>query len=557
MKRLVSCVLAVALTSGLPLRVEAQARRPRLIVLLMVDQMRADYIDKFQHQWTAGLRRLIAEGAWFREADYPYAATVTCGGHASVSTGTLPSVHGMIGNTWWDRERGAVVACADDPTVYNLSFGKPVDAAGESAVRLLAPTLADELRAQLSPVPRIVAFSLKARSAVTLGGQRPDAVAWVDDQGAFVTSSAFAGGPSPAVADYVARHPVEHQLWSTWDRALPDSAYLYEDLAGGARDGDAPSFPRTIRTWVDWQASPLADEYLVDMALDVGAQMKLGAAGRTDMLAIGFSTLDIVGHASGPNSHEVQDVLVRLDRTIGRLLAGLDRQVGRGNYVVALSADHGVAPVPERSEAFGLDAARIPVRAIPDAAQQAIAAQLGRGQYVNRLMSDNLYLADDVYDMLRSRPGALAAVRTAIESVPGVRAVYSRDQLMAGAFGDDALARQFANSFMPSRSGDFVIAYKPYWLFGGTGGTTHGTPYRYDTHVPVILMGPGIAPGEYARSVTPLDIAPTLAYLAGITLPYAHGQVLTDALRRPEAALTTRGTTPAPRPVPPAPAAGR
>jgi predicted AlkP superfamily pyrophosphatase or phosphodiesterase len=267
------------------------------------------------------------------------------------------------------------------------------------------------------------------------------------------------------------------------------------------------------------------------MALATANELGMGSAGHTDLLAISFSALDLVGHIYGPNSHEVQDVLVRLDRSIGDLLDGLDRLVGAGNYVVALSADHGVAPTPERGRIFGLDAARVPARAITDAAQKAIAAELGPGRYVNRLMSSDLYLAEGVLDRLRARPGAIARVRDAIAAVPGVQAVYAGDDLTLERQGVDPLARELAASFVPSRSGDMLVVLKPYWLLGGAGGTSHGTLWEYDTHVPLLLAGAGISAGNYLTPVSPLDIAPTLAYLTGITLPNAKGHILADAVR--------------------------
>lgn len=550
--------LSLAATSAAP-PVAAQSTRPRLVVLLMVDQMRGDYVDKYRHQWNGGLRRLLTDGAWFRQADYPYVNTVTCAGHASVATGALPSVHGMVMNTWWDRVRGRVVACADDPTAIDLSYGEQVDAPGESPASLLVPTLADELRAQSAPSSRVVSLSLKARSALTMGGQRPDAVAWVVDQGAWVTSTAFPQGLSPEIAEYIDAHPVEHQLWSTWNRALPKASYTHEEQAIGARaDAWQKTFPHTIQTWEDWQTSPLSDEYLANMALHVASRMKLGAPNRTDMLAISFSALDLVGHIYGPESHEIQDVLVRLDRTLGVLLNGLDALVGRGNYVVALSADHGLAPTPERVQSYGLDAGRIPPRAIPDAAQQAISKALGRGRWVNRLMSGDLYLEEGTFEALRATPSGMEALRSALLEVPGVRAVYTRDELVRTGPSADPLLQQAANGFLPSRSGDLEVIFKPYWLVGGNGGSTHGTLNRYDTHVPIVLMGKGIKPGEFSRPVTPLDIAPTLAYLTGITLSHAQGQVLIDALATPArlSASTVRKATPSARTAPPSAVTG-
>jgi predicted AlkP superfamily pyrophosphatase or phosphodiesterase len=389
----------------------------------------------------------------------------------------------------------------------------------------------------------VAAFSLKARAAVTLGGQRPDAIAWIADEGAWVTSTAYPQGQTADVARFISAHPVEHELWTTWERALPKERYEFEARALGARGDDPGPFPHAIRTWDDWQASPLSDAYLGRMALDVARQMRLGDAGRTDFLAVSFSALDLVGHAYGPNSHEVQDVLIRLDDTLGTLLDGLDALAGRDNYVVALTADHGVAPTPERSQAFGLDAGRIPARAVPDAVQEAVTAILGKERWTSRLLNSDLYLDDGVYDRIREAPGGLARIREALVGVPGIDAAYTRDAVAHGAGSDDPLLRRLAASYMPSRSGDFAIVLKPYWLVGTGNGTSHGTPHRYDARVPIVLAGRGIRPGQYLRAVTPLDIAPTLAYLAGITLPRAQGHLLSDALETP----THRGSEPSTR----------
>jgi len=508
-----------------------QDRAPRLVVLLVVDQLRADYVDKLQHQWTSGLHRLVAEGAWFRQAEYPYFNAATCAGHASVSTGTTPAIHGMILNQWWDRDSQSSVACADDASVKIISYGNPVAVAGESAARLLAPTLADELRAQLSPAARVIAFSLKARSAVTLGGQHPDAVAWFADQRAWVTSTAFSPGPVPEVADFISHHPVEQDFGKVWDRTLPKNVYLYEDPAVGIIGGPevTTGFPHIVRNYAHWQSSPYADEYLAQMALDVATRMRLGAAGRTDMIAIGFSTLDFVGHSYGPNSHEIQDVLIRLDRALGGFFAGVDRLVGSGNYVVALTGDHGVAPVPERARLFGLDSGRVPGLAIVSAGEQAAVRALGRGKYVSRLELPDLYFEPGVYDKLRRQPSALESVRDAIKSVTGVTTTYTRDEIEQGRFGEDAVGRQIANGHLAARSGDITVVLRPYWMTA-PAGTTHGTGYSYDTRVPLLMMGKGIRRGEYLAPASPLDIAPTLAFLAGITLPRAQGRILTDAL---------------------------
>jgi hypothetical protein len=312
-----------------------------------------------------------------------------------------------------------------------------VTAAGESATRLRSTTLADELRAQLAIAPRIAAFSLKARSAIPLGGQRPDAVAWFDDDGAWVTSTAFSKEPVPAVADFVAHHPVERDFGRVWDRALPKAVYLYDDPPVGlrpAKDEMTQSFPHIVKGseahpgsvfYDQWQSSPFADDYLARMGSTVADTLNFGKGAGPNLLAIGFSSLDKVGHDYGPQSHEIQDILVRLDRTLGDLFAALDRLVGAGNYTVALTADHGVAPVPEQMRAMGIDAGRLSAEAIVARAEQSLARLLGPGTHVQKFVHNYLYLEAGVYAELRSRAGAWRAFADDLRAVPGVLKAYS------------------------------------------------------------------------------------------------------------------------------------
>ncbi|PWT79849.1 MAG: hypothetical protein C5B57_13185 [Blastocatellia bacterium] len=533
MRRLIVCVALLLGSIGL-----AQSRAPRLIVLLVVDQMRGDYVDKFRHQWTGGLHRLVTKGAWFRQVDYPYFTTVTCAGHATISTGSLPSTHGMVMNRWWDGDKQAEVACADDESAAPVSYGKSVSGVGESARRLRTTTLADEMRAQLSPAARVISFSLKARSAVTLAGQRPDVVAWFRDEGTWVTSTTYAKAQVPAVAGFIKRHPVENDFGKRWDRALQKSAYLYEDPAIGVPrgEGSTGSFPHRLNSaasvdasfYSAWQSSPYSDEYLAQMALDVAEQLHV-ENGSSNLLAIGFSALDRVGHQFGPNSHEVQDVLVRLDRTLATFFERLDRLVGPDNYTVALSADHGVAPLPERMVAAGLDGGRVSDMAVADAIDRTLRNALGLRGSIARVVTNNFYFKPGVFEKMVATPGTLEAVRAALRKIPGVLDMYTRDQLAANHFDDDVIGRQMAHSYYAGRSGDLIVVLRPYWV-GGTSGASHGTGFGYDTRVPLFLLGKGIVPGEYVAPASPVDIAPTLAFLAGITLPRAQGRVLAEAL---------------------------
>jgi predicted AlkP superfamily pyrophosphatase or phosphodiesterase len=512
-------------------------RPPKLIVLITIDQMRADYVDKFQHQWSKGLKRLMTEGAWFRQADYPYYNTVTCAGHASISTGTVPAVHGMVLNQWWERNNSRLVSCTDDESQKLITYGVPVKGVGHSAKYLASTTLSDELRLQGPAAPRVVSISLKARSAISLGGRKPDAVIWLDEaDGEWVTSTAFERAPAGFFADYIARHPLRGEMGRRWDRSLPLDRYVGSYSSENRRTLALVSkeFPHTVKgtgaevggAFTDaWESSPFSDAYLAALATTAVDAMKLGRGAATDFLALSFSALDKVGHDFGPDSHEVQDVLVHVDARIGELLDKLDRDVGKGNYVVGLSSDHGVSPVPERVRAMGFDAGRISTAALGRTIDEVLTRELGGGPYRTRVIYNDVYFNDGVYLQLTQNARAMDAVLTAIRKVDGVWRVYRKEELTAA----DPFTRQSALSHYEGRSGDIKVLARAYWLYSSST-TTHGTGHRYDTHVPVMLFGHGIRAGEYLAPASPIDIAPTLALLTGVTLPDATGRVLTEAL---------------------------
>ncbi len=333
--------------------------RPSLVVILVVDQFRGDYVDRFGHQWRHGLRRVFDEGAYYTEAAYRYASTMTCAGHATIGTGAMPQIHGMIANVWYDRASGRDVSCTEDPAVANVSYGTAAARGGDSGARLATPTFADEMRAQLAVAPQVVTMSMKARSAVSLAGHRSSLSTWFDGPRGFVSSPAMGTGWPDSVPGAVpAAHPVEADADAVWTRTLPESDYLFED-AGAGEGGSGTLFPHPLAPpridgqldpifYANWPMSPFADEYVGRMAEAAIRDLKLGQGPGTDFLAVSFSALDTVGHAYGPRSHEVQDMLVRLDATIGRLLAALDGQVGPGRYALAFTSDHGVSPVPQQ-----------------------------------------------------------------------------------------------------------------------------------------------------------------------------------------------------------------
>lgn len=522
--------------------------KPKLVVMLVVDQMRGDYVDKFQGQWKGGLKRLVAEGAWFRDVAYPYAATETCVGHSTISTGAFPATHGMVANAWWERESQKMVTCTADPNVKNIGYAGMSVKGGDSAWRMLVPAFAEELKFQAGGSSRVVSFSLKARAAITMAGHKADAAVWFDPAaGAWETSSAY--GTASFVEEYAKTHPAREDYGKTWALALPDSAYFYDEEAknAGPPGGENLKFPHSLRGksagvepdaafYDEWQASPFADTALTRLADAAVASLGLGKGTGTDFLGIGYSPLDYVGHAFGPRSWEIQDVLVRLDADLADLFAHLDKAIGRGNYVVALSADHGVVPIPEDMQAIGADAGRLHLPEVQARIEKALESLSYPKPAVARITGSDIYFAPGVYDRFRADGPAMNAVMEAIRSVPGVEAVYRAEELADRPATHNPLREAMADSFYAARSGDLFIVPKPYWLMdsrpaGEPGrGTGHGTPWNYDQQVPLLLMGFGIRPGQYYEAATPADIAPTLAVLCGITLAPRDGHVLGEAI---------------------------
>lgn len=508
---------------------------PRLVVILVVDQMRADYLDWYGGNLTGGLNRLVREGAVFRDAAYPYLNTITCAGHSTIGTGTFPYRHGMILNNWYDRASGKSPYCTDDPAMTEISYNGLTSVQGDSAKKLLAPAIGEQI---MKRGGRSVAMSLKPRSAVTLTGRNATAVVWFDDRGGWTTSTAFAKAPVPFLQDFVAANPLTADFDKVWERSLPVSAYRGDDevKSEGTIAGWTRSFPHALglpggkpdtQYYARWQRSPFADDYLGRMAIAAIDALKLGQGKTTDFLGISFSAVDGVGHLFGPRSHEIQDTIVRLDRTIGRLLDHLDATVGRGNYVLGLSADHGVAEIPEQ-----VGGGRVTGKSVTEALQKVLVPALGPGTHVASTVYTNIYLTDAARRRLGKdrtlREAALAAAR----GVQGIGYAFWGPDLASSAArrSSEPVRRAAALSHHPARSGDIIVAPAERWIMS-TAVTTHGTQYAYDQRVPLILFGAGVRPGSYSGAATPADLMPSLSAAARLKIGATDGHALTGALR--------------------------
>jgi predicted AlkP superfamily pyrophosphatase or phosphodiesterase len=535
--RQVSAALLFMVFAALPtpahVAVEQAAAKPKLVVFIAVDQMRADYLERYAHLYDKGLKRLTHDGAWFKRAAYPYLNTITCAGHSTLGTGTFPYKHGMVLNQWYDRESDTIVTCNEDSSAREVSYGN-FTGPGDSARKMLMPTLAELMHRTAKA--RVVTMSVKARSAIGLAGHEADSVVWLDERGAWETSSAYAKGPVDWVSAFIKGNPITRDAGKVWERALPANRYQYADdgIGEGKPAGWSTTFPHPLgaagdATYVsNWIRSPFANEYLGEMAAAAIDALHLGKGDATDFLGVSFSSLDSVGHTFGPRSHEVQDVLVRLDATLGRLLAYLDENVGDGNYVVALGADHGVADIPEQVPNGGRQSAEV----IAAATEAALKPLLGRGGFVASNAYTDLYLKPEAAEKLKSDPRIFKAISDALLKVSGVARVLKGDDLASASArtSQDPQVRAAALSYFPGRSGDIIIIPKENWLLAASV-TTHGTLYSYDQRVPLLFYGAGIRRGANNDPATPADIAVTLASIVGVRLPSPDGQVLKSALR--------------------------
>ena len=526
--------LAVALPAAQRAQAPGRADGPdiRLVLLIAVDQFRFDYLTRFRKDYTAGIKRLLTDGAVFTDANLEHYPTVTAVGHATMLTGATPAASGIIGNDWFDRETGASVTSVSDPAVKPL--GSPTGAAA-SPRRLLVSTIGDELKmSSLAPkgapdAPRVFGVSLKDRSAILPVGRGADAAYWWDTKtGSFVSSTYYFADVPEWVGTFNERKAADTHAGAAWTSLATPAVPLRQlPKERGAALYDAV------------YSSPFGNDMVFAFAEQLLVQEQLGRRNTTDLLSVSFSSNDSVGHTHGPDSPEVRDIAVRTDRTIGQLLARVDKLVGLQHTLVAFTTDHGVAPVPEFLQQRSLPGGRLTSKELFDPIQLALAARFGEGKWILATAGSSPYLNHALMDTRQldhaevRRVAAEAAAR-----VPRVTRVYTRDQLLRGQVPNDRIGNRVVRSYNAQRSGDLEIILEPYWMRQAQG-TTHGTPYSYDAHIPLILMGRRIKPGEYSEAAALNDLAPTISTLLGIEIPAGStGRVLSEALRPAEAVLS-------------------
>jgi predicted AlkP superfamily pyrophosphatase or phosphodiesterase len=544
--------------------------RPRLVLVIVVDQFRADYFDRFGDLFApnGGLRRLMRDGAQWTNANYDHMPTYTAPGHATIMTGAWPAETGIIANDWYDREAGRIVSNASDPEDkperprWQL-FGGGAGERASSPRRLIASTLGDEIRL-VNGRSKVIGISSKDRGALLPAGRHANAAYWFSALTGNMVSTNYYFNELPAwVARYNAARPADKYCGMEWTRLLRDTGE-YERRAGAdappweniGTAADTNAFPHRVggsaaaasrECWSVLDYSPFSNDLLVGFAQAAIENENLGRDADTDVLTVSFSANDYIGHRFGPYSHEAMDITLRTDGQIGALLDFVNAKVGLQHTLIAFTADHGVAPIPEHASAMGLTGGRISNTDIMNAARNAVRARFGRkGEDKDSTadyISETLYNANIFFNTVALKRDGInreeieRVVAEAVLTVPGINRAFTRTQLETGSISaGDVMGRRVLHGFHPRRSGDVIMVQEPFKYFSEGANpipATHGSPYSYDTHVPLIIMGQGVVPGRYAQTATPADIAPTLASILRIQPPSnTVGRVLVEGLSK-------------------------
>src|SRR5271157_5727920 len=520
--------------------------RPKLVVVIVIDQFRGDYLERYRDQFgDGGFRVFLDRGAYFTDCNYDYANTRTAPGHATLFTGSYSSGHGIVANEWWDpRKKKRVTSVEDDttrlvgldrdekPAQAELGRGAP----GASPHNLLSDTLGDELKLATGGKARVFAVSLKDRAAVLPAGFSGDDAYWIDPKtGAWITSTYY----RPDLPEWVRNFNNSHRTDKYWNRDWKDAdgKSLGSTAPRNGKDGKPAGFYEVVG------ATPFANEYQLEFAKELVLYEKLGAGPATDLLALSLSANDILGHQVGPDSPQMRGMALELDKQLAEFFGFLGHQVGMANVWTALSADHGVAPLPEFAKTLRLPAANLDAKALREQINSLLSKKYARkADYLLDLDYPLAWLNEDAFAGQKESE-AEAETGEAMKQA-GLAGYFTKSQLARGETPATEAGRRYAHSYSPE-GGWYVIGIPSPFQVGTAKGTDHATPFSYDTHVPLAFYGLAFQPGIYRTHAEPVDLAVTLASLLGINAPaQATGRVLAEALQPPRHS-TAQPSTPA------------
>ncbi len=544
-------LVLIALLTSLSLAVEAnsQTDRPRLVVLISVDQLRGDYLQRWQPHFSEdGFNRLINRGAWFENGYYSYGCSATAPGHATLVSGRLPRQHGIVGNKWFLEPgitKGAYAVV--DPKTKLVGAGGLALKIGKSPHQLIGSALGDELKLA-DKRARVFSVSLKDRTAIFAGGQRPDGVFWWDrSNGRFVTSTYYMKKLPDYVQDFNKTKWADRFVGAEWKPLLGPEVYagcyaLEQDWHpaferyGAAFPHQLPAEPGLLY-YTAIYTMPYGNEVVLELAHRIIVNEQLGQDAVPDFLSVGLSSNDPCGHVFGPQSAEVLDITLRTDRQLAGFLNLLDEQIGLDQCLIVLTGDHGVSPAPKVAEALGLRAGLFDTGAAIDGLNETLRPLAPPDAPDPLVLGANqpwIYCDPRFEEADRAVDGALtrAAVKY-LRSLDGIADVFTGPELAGPAPSPDDLNRWLAwRSYYPGRSGYFFFKLDPFWYRSTSNFAGHNGAYRSDRHVPIVFTGPRIRPGRYAQQVDTTDIAVTLSAILGIPAPTdAIGRVLHEAMK--------------------------
>ncbi len=521
-------VLAALILASVPASfASAYNAHPKLVVVIVIDQFRRDYLERYRDQFgEGGFRLLLDHGANFTDCNYDYANTRTAPGHATLFTGAYSNGHGIMANEWWDPKKKKMVTSVEDDDTRQVGIAPDQTKAkpGASPHNLLADTLGDELKLATQGQARVFSLSLKDRAAVLPGGFAADAAYWIDPKsGAWITSTYY----RPDLPQWAQEFNTSNRMAKYWDRNWESNGEVLRSTAHRkSKDGSEAGFYEVVGS------TPFANEYEFEFAKELVVYENLGTGPATDLLAISLSANDILGHQVGPDSPEMAAMALALDHELADFFNFLGHRVGLANIWIALSADHGISALPDAAKKLRIPAANLDAGKIEAQINAALAAKFSPGHAASYIKLDYpvAWLDHDAFAAAHVKEReAESAVGEAMKQA-GLRDYYTKSQLAEGEVSANVLGKKFLNSYSPE-GGWYVMGVPEIYTVGPSKGTDHASPYTYDTHVPLAFYGLPFRPGRYRTQAEPVDLAVTLASLLGINAPtHAVGRVLTEAL---------------------------
>ncbi|WP_367268561.1 alkaline phosphatase PafA [uncultured Pedobacter sp.] len=513
----------------------AEVARPKLVVGLVVDQMRWDYLYRYYNRYTnGGFKRLINDGFSVENTYIPYTPTYTACGHTCIYTGSVPAVHGIIGNDWYDPETKKNVYCTEDSSVSTVG-STPSSEGNMSPKNMLTTTITDELRLATNFKGKVIGISLKDRGSILPAGHAANAAYWYQGStGNWITSTYYMKEVPTWIADYNKLKLANKFYAKNWETLYPINTYINSTKDENAYEGKSNTFPHQLtqnigKNFDAIRSTPYGNTITLDLAKLAILSEDLGQDNITDFLAVSCSSTDYIGHAYGPNSIEAEDTYLRLDKDFEEFFNYLDKKVGKGNYTVFLTADHGAAHVPGFMQENKLPAGVVSDKDIANKLNAYLNDKFKVNNVVLKSMNNQIIFdhdktdkADISFDVIKS-----ASVEF-LKKLDGFQNAVDIDKI-SNATLQEIQKKMITNGYNARRSGDIYYVLEPNWFNGGSTGTTHGNWNPYDSHIPLVFMGWGIKPGASNQTHYMTDIAPTLAALLHIQMPNGSvGEPITE-----------------------------